>query len=256
MNIAEALEVVIASAKHQLEKQALEGRVYEVAYATIAGWRGHEPIGLARPQAHERDVILHLVRLFAGGFGCDIVATSFDSFMSATPDLNPHTGKKWEPGQMQDLADNHQGREKGWVLDALMVTVVNRAGDLRVATLPYSFVGDQLRWDEPVIDDPEVDGKMKFTGLVPDKMVEAMMMPTLDVATAGLIPQFFPGETTFEQQRARLDGTLVKMLPKLMGGHEHGDVQLALFLDPSNRERFDVLRKILPTDARLRKPKD
>jgi len=66
--------------------------------------------------------------------------------------INPMTGKEWEHGEMNDLADNHDGRAHGWVTDSITMILEDRAGANALVEMPYSVDGKTVRWKgEPIL---------------------------------------------------------------------------------------------------------
>lgn len=168
---------------------------------TVVGWRAGAPVVLLIPKDVDRDQGLLAVNMVAGGFGCDAVAMSMDTWSAAT-ETNPLTGRRWASGEMQRAVFEHGALEKGWIVERLQTHVVNRAGDVAVADQPYRMsrhqVGRRVWWtvDEWLpsrFDDTVTTSGFTVEGLVPDSMRAAMGQPTLQhvMAKDGMSPDRF-----------------------------------------------------------------
>jgi hypothetical protein len=149
--------------------------------AQIAVYRGLDPVAIVITGKHQRDLILDAAHIAARGFGPDAIALLIETWCAHVDhaEANPVTGEPWGPGEMQDAVENHRAREKGWVSDALLIEVHNRAGDVAAASLPYRIVRREVVWGEPLTTPDRMEG------VVPDALTEIMAEPDL-VATAYL----------------------------------------------------------------------
>lgn len=112
---------------------------------TIMAFRDeHLELIVSVPEGQRVDTVGKLMALL---LSADKLVTMSDTYHSAL-EKNPLTGQDWEPGDMQELADN-DGREKGWVSDALVISEHERFGAVQVTCLPYSS-GPPLQWGDQV----------------------------------------------------------------------------------------------------------
>lgn len=146
-------------------------------------YRGEDPVAMVLLRDHVRDEILHMFQLCAAGFAADSIATIFETF--AAPSLlpgralNPRTGQPWTDGGMQYEVEHHQALERGWVVEAVTVTTVNRAGDAAMTTLPYHYDRSGLVWDE-------AEPLGAPTGRMIRTMVKAMNTPPAELVVREL----------------------------------------------------------------------
>lgn len=189
----------------------------------IHGWRGSESVATLIPFQVDRDAGLQAAQLAAGGFGCDVLAMSMDAWSATTRD-NPVTGRPWRPREMQDVMENHQGIERGWITEGVSTYAVNRAGDLSGTaqhyklskfTNPLTGRGQwRIEWQKPVQLGWGAGGKLRkarSAGVVTDALVAYMNSPTLQqwVARFGVDPREF-GVETDEEAQAHLDCGVVR----------------------------------------------
>lgn len=148
--------------------------------SSILVFRGGHMVALVMPEHIDRDLMLAGVDMCAFGFSADVIAVVQEAYFALGPEgplgMNPLTGKPWQNGEMGDVAENHQGRERGWVTDTLLVFAANRAGDVGLRTLPYRVAGADLEW----LEDPSA-GKddALVSGYIPEFVREVMAKPTL-----------------------------------------------------------------------------
>ena len=219
----------------------------------VQGWRGSQPVVLLAPARVNRDDALHAARLAAVGFGCDVLSFTADGWQAADPARNPTTGKPWGPGEMQRAAEEEGALEAGWITEALTVNVVNRAGDVLGAALPYrvdqrvsalGITSYALQWGQQ----PALSPKNGWGGLVVDYLVEFMNEPPVDalMAQAGL-----PSGESFglsdEEARAHIDCAVVKTLRR-------SGFQGALMLLADSPVRASVIERSLAGFAGMRGP--
>lgn len=249
MRISEALEIAVTAGKFNREQIAIQQPGYpDAAHGFVSGWRGDTPFGWAMLSRHDRDALLYLVRIFAAGFSCDVIALTNEAWFTALNE-NPMTGERWGEQEMQSVVDNHNGRAKGWIQDSLSITVVNRAGDLAMQLLPFRIEGNRVIWDEPQAPylSTNPSGTFRVSGIIPETMIKSMSIPEMDTR------QDMPDVGhSFTQRRAFLDSALVESLGESPYSDTLGPVQIVLFIDTDDRERFDVLRKSLRRDQRAR----
>jgi hypothetical protein len=171
--IAEQLAAVTELARYL--KAAAAGRPDPNLPAQIAVYRGLDPVAIVMVGHHERDVILSAAHVAAWGFGPDVLALLIETWCAQddAARANPLTGQAWGPGEMQDAVQNHGALEKGWISDALMVTVHNRAGDIAAASLPYRIVRHEVVWGEPLTEPDRLEG------FIPEVLTQIMDEPDL-----------------------------------------------------------------------------
>jgi hypothetical protein len=152
VTIKDHLQAVTALARDLREQTARRGRVTISAH--VLAYRGLEPVAAVVVAQHQRDRVLEAADIAARGFGADAIALVMDTWC-ATDDFalySPLTGQSWGPGEMQHAAEDHGAVEKGWLSDALLVTVHNRAGDVAAVTLPYRIASREVIWAEPQVE--------------------------------------------------------------------------------------------------------
>lgn len=162
--------------------------------------RGDEPVVsiVMRP---DRDEMLQVSDYAASGFGADLLALSFDTFMvSGHKEENandPRTGKHWAQGAMQTYVDEF-GFD-GTVVEGILTMGINRAGDIRFLQQTYEVAGRSVHWADA---EAAVDGD-RMTGIVPNALRQIMLRKTLDQAFATTMPQVFAKFSAADPQRAR-----------------------------------------------------
>lgn len=162
-----------------------------------------------------RDNLLRLFALAASGFDADTMCMTFEGYSPGPnlhpPHINPRTGKEFESGEMSELFEDG-GEEAGLIRECMMITVANRAGDIRAACLPFHYVGGRhLVWDdERRLVAPD---DMESHGIMPEAMIEAMNSPSLSQIIQLVMS---------EPDRATADGSVARLLTL----HEHCSVVL------------------------------
>lgn len=218
---------------------------------TIVAYRGDQMVALIQGSAIDRDQMLNLVYIAASGYEADVVATAFETWIAHNLAENPLTGRPWVPGDMQDLVENHDGRAKGWIVDALMISAVNRAGDFRARTVPYRTKGRRVEWIEGGTQPDEV----AFEGYIADQMRQTMlappMMSTQEMAKGSAIF----GITDHEQMWGNRDCAISKLILDppakwLAQGFPEG-VVVALGMAPGSK-REQIIRESMPYGRRIR----
>lgn len=159
--------------------------------------RGGEPIARI---LHPGDLVSFLAELTLAvdGFDPDVAIAITESWR---PDVerypaHPITGQPWASLSCSEVIYEllQQGaRERGWIQDALVATVVTRAGDVGILTSTYRIVEGDLRWLEHwsvcSLDDPE-----DVAGPLTESMREIMNRRSIlaHMAACGL-PTMVPG---------------------------------------------------------------
>lgn len=191
----------------------------------VHGFRGDRPVVLLMPLRTDRDDTLQAAWVAATAFGCDTIAFTSESWHPTKEhvEINPYTGRGWnEPLSMQTAADEHNALAEGVLIECLMTTVVNRAGDLTMITQDYKITRTtnalgitrfSVEW--PETENGELDtltDGVKATGVIPESLVEYMNRPTMhqEMAKAGLTAASF--SLTEEQALAHQDCATVKYL--------------------------------------------
>jgi hypothetical protein len=183
MRLNEYLQNANENARSMKEHTCADGRAD--VHPQICVYRGDELIALVTLFHHQRDEILTAASVCAAGFDADVLSLTFETYAADgkidDPDgghVNPRTGKQWGPGEMQDAAENHQGIEKGWVTEALLITVANRAGDVVAINQSYRYEGKTLVWQESVLPTMGLAFGLppspQLQGLIPDALRQAM----------------------------------------------------------------------------------
>jgi hypothetical protein len=184
----------------------------------IQGWRGSQPVVVLAPARVNRDDALHAARLAAVGFGCDVLSFTADGWEAADSERSPTTGKPWRPGEMQRAVEEDGALEAGRISEALTTLVVNRAGDVRGALLPYrvdrklsclGIASYELAWQE----EPPLAQNVTWGGLVVDYLVDFMNEPSVDALMARHgIPLAESFGLSGEEARAHMDCAALKTL--------------------------------------------
>lgn len=205
----------------------------------LFGFRGEEPVAFLMPMDGEREGIVRAGFIMAVYFGCDTISMANDTWRSS--DLtNPVTGQPWGHGEMEGVVVNHQGLEKGWIVENVVTMAVNRAGDLAGQFRPYKIHerGDhyEIEWLEDEFDSTEEGASMG--GYLTDKFVQFMGLESLDVAMIknGMTAADFG--LSYEQGRAHADCAVVKNLRSF--GFEGGVMLLS-----DTKERSEVIEESL-----------
>ena len=184
----------------------------------VQGWRGSEPVVLMTPTEIARDDALYAARFAAVAFGCDILAFTVEGWQPTDPERNPATGRPWGPGELERAVEDEGALEAGWVTEALTTHVVNRAGDVLGALLPYrvdrrmsslGITSYNLEWGPQ----PDLPQDATWGGYVIDSLVQYMQEPPMDVvmAKAGMPPARAFGLNA-EEARAHIDCAIMKVL--------------------------------------------
>lgn len=250
MKIADVLEEQAKWARQRKEDTVAESHDTDRPDVPpwLTGWRGDHPVISMMPVNGDRDIILHAAHIMTRAFGCDVVATNNETWMATDAANNPLTGKRWEHGEMEDVALNHDGLAKGWITEAMTLMVVNRAGDIATAILRFVTTqhtnalgitswtiewGEESRWTSDDVADGQV------TGLIPETLVEFMNEPdmmTEFMSIPGLAEEF--AALSLEEQRAHADCAVIKLLPRMQ-------YEGAAMLMSDNPERQAVLEDSL-----------
>lgn len=154
--------------------------------ALVEAWHIGEPMPSWTVWIHQtndeigpRDAGLHAATIMASTTGCDYIMFSYDTHVTSLRN-NPKTGEPWKRGEMQAMCDEEGFCETGQMTDNLVMTLVDRAGHLYFAGIPYHFhKGEVMFYEEkPPLDELTTDGT-EMSGIIPDGLREAMSGPTL-----------------------------------------------------------------------------
>lgn len=259
MKLDELLEQTMARAKdmkeHTVAQAATEGWNPDIKMI-VEGFRGDRPVIMLMPLDTGRDEVLRAGYAAATMFGCDTLSITHESWQTGER-LNPLTGKDWEVGDMQDLAENHDGIAKGWIAEALMSYAVNRAGDLVSGFQKFVMHGDNengytVEWTETQVLPAEQSG-VQHRGVIPESLVSFMNAPTVMqfMAKAGVTGDTF-GLTPVQAQ-AHSDCAAIKYLPQFgfrgMAQLMSDEEERSAVIEESLGEQMDWTREFL---ARVR----
>lgn len=148
----------------------------------------------------DRDLGLELARIGIRGFAADSVIWCADAHV-ANQLINPNTGKRWGPGEMQNACDNEGACLVGVLQDCLLVTRVDRAlGVLSYLNLPYEVDKEARTVDwatGPEWSRSSWDSKSGgvVDGYIADTLMAAFRVPILrhDLIAKAALPLGLPG---------------------------------------------------------------
>lgn len=207
MNLSESLETAMASAKNNKERAV--GRAERHSDPVITCIRGEEVIAMV-VVALAGDEFLRVASVCATGYRPDIMTVAVDTYQAHE--------RPPRPGELNDLADNHDGIARGLVFEALVVLAANRAGDVLVASAPYQVSGREVTWVDPLND-----GKaLCCSGCMTDSLRRMMEAPTVDVEMLKL--NAFPGGFGLSPEQAAVHTDIATT--KLLQGRRWGHVAL------------------------------
>lgn len=254
--LIDTLTSAVDTAKAVKVKAAERG--HENINTTIICHRGETPVAVIEMDGMDRDAMLMTAELATVGYEADMLTMAFETFMATTP-INPRTGKVWEPGDMQESARMYEGRENGWIRDALMVYVANRAGDQLARTMPYRLHDRRVEWIDSEAMGNDGDDGAQFGGYVPRMLAAIMNRPSFVAGVAKLGVEYtdLAQGMSIEAATAIQDCSTTKVLmdPPLvaqMRGMPEG-TSVALYSKPGT-ERDAVIRRSMPAAKRMRPP--
>lgn len=246
MKIADALDLACRSARNVKDEHVrrVKGKAGRTDIQTVvACWRGDRQVALVFTHP-DRDRMLDIAHMAAVGFSADVLAVTMETF-SARILENPVTGEPWGHGEMAQVVEQHDGLAKGWVHEALMTQVLNRAGDVAGRIQPYVLDGGRtVEWvDTP----PDAEGA-ELRGLVPDALAAAMAEPTmLQHAGRDMMARHLLAELGAERAAAHADVGVVRVLEERYGG----EVMVLLAAEPGS-VREQVIRERFPRSQVIR----
>jgi len=125
--------------------------------------RGGETVVNICPPTGDGQTIYQVAQIAADGYWADEILMVIDTY-AAHELINPYTFQPWRRGEMEDLAVNHRGVERGWVRDAIMLLFVSRSGKPEMFTLPYRRAEGGVTWLED--EEKRSDGYMVAGGML------------------------------------------------------------------------------------------
>jgi hypothetical protein len=147
-------------------------------------WRGEEMIAMVQTPL-DRDVGLEAGLIGAQGFAADTMSITFESYNSTLP-KSPHTGKSWEPHEMQYTFEGvPENAEKHWVTECITTSGHERGGEFALTSMPYWIEDGKVVWQE--------EKNLSFTsgnegdgggGVMFEYMQNAMSLPTIEEVMA------------------------------------------------------------------------
>lgn len=175
MKLSEVRDQAVKSVKDAVATAFQQG--VDISTMLVA-LRGNEGVAAVSCSIENPQHASLVVRAAATGFSADILVWISDTY-KATTLLSPISGKEWQRNEMQAVAEFYEGREKGWLVDAITVLVANRAGDLAASMLPYRTAGGRLEWIDEGDPDWDSTAGEEVGGIIPRILREAMKEPTL-----------------------------------------------------------------------------
>lgn len=270
MKIGDALDKATASVRTVKERHVrqVKGKPGHTDIQTvIESYRGDDLVATVFLPP-DRDAMLEAAWIAARGFSADVIAVTMETYQgtaTTTGDdreawdrgeipqmLNPLTGKPLEQGDLTDLALNHDGIARGWVTEALVTQVLNRAGDSKFVTQPYRIVGREVEWTplpDTLREDMDSEG-FDYRGIVPESLADAMRADTIDqvVAKETLLSMGTLSGLGEERARAHADVAAVRVISERLA-RKH--VMVLLAAKPGS-VREQVLRDRFPRSQVIR----
>lgn len=190
MRVMELLDEYTKAAREQAQ-WAIDHN--EAIGTMLLAFRGNERVAavMVGPLAG-LDHAQMVIRACVTGFSADVALWVTDTWNSELPD-SPISHKPWQRGEMAAVADFYEGREKGWVSDALSLLVVNRAEDTAMATTPYAILpGRGLVWTAPNAEQwGSAQTNVELEGALVDAFKAAMREPVLAAVDEPTVRRMF-----------------------------------------------------------------
>lgn len=168
-----AVDVAI-TLKHQAQTQR-----WDSMRPQLIAYRGDEPVAVVMFAGLKDNTILRGFSAAAWGFDADTLALIFEGW-TTTLETNPATSEPWH----DDDFELYDAVTKGWAHQALIVICANRAGDIRMAEIPYLLNDHQLRWGPVTYGEVDTHSRWAHT------MVRAMGGPSASVTFPGVTDAF------------------------------------------------------------------
>jgi hypothetical protein len=206
---------------------------------TIENYRGDQVVATVMLRSG-RDDTLAVVRACAMGFGPDVLAAIWETWAvpgeedAKSPEeiVNPVTGRPFEDGDMARLVAEHDGLAKGWITEALLVHVANRAGDTGSGALQYAIKGRRVEWGLSTSD-------AGLQGRVADRLAAVMTEATVAQEASVVLPKLM-AELGEERALAQMDAASVTLIGELV------PLAIVLLDAKSGSIRDQVLKARLP----------
>lgn len=187
----------------------------------VEAYRGGFPLIEIQCLDVDRDRGLHAFRIAAA---MDIQAgTLTTDAHTASTEINPKTGERWGPGEMQQACDDENACDAGLLTDCIATFAMGPKGDRALYSAPYHVhkTARTVAWqlDQAMSFDPKAKGE-KLGGFVADSMFAAfqdakIQNSLLTLAGFGLPPA---------EVRASADMALLRILNE--DGHYKADYWL------------------------------
>lgn len=172
-------------------------------------YRGDQLVAtIAHPP--QRDTMMGVLAVAARGFAPDVITASMETYyaqVKSRDDDNPHTGKPWESGDLQQVAE-----AGGDVDEAIVTTAINRAGDTATTFQPYRITERVVEWEDAEAGPREL---AVFTGPVARFIAQTMNAPVADQFLAAL--GLNGADLGEEQHRAAVDAATLLALQQVPG---------------------------------------
>lgn len=224
--------------------RSVNGRKGETDLLTkIDAFRGNELVASAFAPPN-RDKMLHLCSIMSRGLGADVMTMTYETWSTKHAAKHPLTGEQWKAGDLQDLAENHDGLAKGYVHECLMTSGVNRAGDHDAISRQYVIEKRKVNWLSGLDLDSHLGGEM--SGLVPDMLTKIMAEPPADVTLLQQFPGIAENLISNPNWRDHADIATVKAIMTLIE-----DCAITIGSEPDT-ERARLIREYLPEGEIIR----
>lgn len=139
------LDVHERVARKVLEQRVRAGAAF---HPMLLGFRdGELLVSVVPPPPGDGDAILSVGTLMSGGFALDQMLLLADTYHSKMQE-NPLTGNDWRHGEMANVAEYLNGVGKGWVSEALVLSLMRRQQSaLEMRVIPYRrTAGGTVSW--------------------------------------------------------------------------------------------------------------
>ena len=142
-------------------------------------WRGDEMVVMVQTPL-DRDIGLQAGLVGAQGFAATTMAMTFESYNTTLPE-SPHTGKPWEPHEMQYTFEAvPENRTEHWVTECLTTTAHERNGEFGLISLPYLIEDGEVTWlDQKLTLSSTTEGE-GGGGVMFEYLQDAISQPTIE----------------------------------------------------------------------------
>jgi hypothetical protein len=208
--------------------KAFAGKIKEHTVATARGddpgdippiviWeRGGKPVAVAQVDQVDRDLGLEALHRGRIGYGATSATFIVDAHQTHTV-INPTTGERWAPGEMQDLCDREGACEIGLLTDCLMLVHYRAKGDAFWSTsMPYHVdkAAHEVHWqNDKSVSTEEEQEDLHLDGYVPD--VIRVAFKENDLFTELLVAGRLPADMGVVEIRSAMDSATSKALHML-----------------------------------------